>query len=151
MLFRSTKGVSNTVFNAKGAISGSGTLGVGPGWLNLHSADNTYSGAVTVNGCAPAANQPVLPGGGGIGLWNGAACFPNASSITFTNTARLAFMDNTACSVPNVKFIALAGETQSVSGGVHAARSTMAGFVKEGAGALLIDRSEEHTSELQSR
>ncbi|MBQ6137762.1 MAG: DUF2341 domain-containing protein, partial [Kiritimatiellae bacterium] len=77
-----TKGVSNTVFNAKGAISGSGTLGVGPGWLNLHSADNTYSGAVTVNGCAPAANQPVLPGGGGIGLRNGAACFPNASSIT---------------------------------------------------------------------
>ena len=139
----STK-VSNTVFNVKGPLSGSGKLTVGPGWLNLHTSDNnTYSGAVVVRGQtvygSSAIDYPILPGGGGIGLWNGAACFPNASSITFTNTARLAFMDNMACSVPNVKFIALAGETQSVSGGVHAARSTMAGFVKEGAGALLID------------
>ena len=48
-------------------------------------------------------------------------------------------MDATACSVPNVKFVALEGETQSVSGGVHTARSTIAGFVKEGAGTLLFD------------
>jgi uncharacterized repeat protein (TIGR02543 family) len=132
-------GVSNTVFNVKGGLSGSGTLNVGPGWLNLHNADNTYLGDVIVNGCALSATQPILPGGGGIGLWNGAACFPNASSVTFTNTARLAFMDLTACTVSNVKFIALAGETQSISGGVHTARSTMAGFVKEGAGTLVID------------
>ena len=133
-------GVSNTVFNLKGAVSGSGKLAIGPGWVNLHSADNTYSGAVTVKGRSAETNAaPILAGGGGIGLWNGAACFPNASSVTFTNTARLAFMDNTACSVPNVKFIAFAGETQSISGGVYTARSTMAGFVKEGAGTLLVD------------
>ena len=135
-----SKGVSNTVFNLKGAVSGSGKLAIGPGWLNLHTSENTYSGAVAVNGMSSPTNAaPILAGGGGIGLWNGAACFPNASSVTFTNTARLAFMDNTACTVPNVKFIAYAGETQSISGGVHTARSTMAGFVKEGAGTLLID------------
>ena len=132
-------GVSNTVFNMKGAVSGSGTLNVGPGWLNLHNVNNTYSGSVTVNGQNLTSSNPVLAGGGGIGLWNGAACFPNASSVTFTNTARLAFMDNTACTVPNVKFVALAGETQSISGGVYTARSTMAGFVKEGEGTLVID------------
>ena len=133
--------VSNTVFNAKGAFSGSGTLSVGPGWLNLHNSANTYSGAVTVTGMTAdqTAAGHVGPGGGGIGLWNGAACFPNASSITFTNTARLAFMDNTACTVPNVTFVALAGETQSISGGVYTARSTIAGIVKEGAGTLIVD------------
>ncbi|MBQ6247091.1 MAG: hypothetical protein IJK04_09520, partial [Kiritimatiellae bacterium] len=142
-------GVSNTVFNVKGPVSGSGRLLVGPGWLNLHTADNTYSGSVTVDGqCTNSTVEsfrPILPGGGGIGLWNGAACFPNASSVTFTNTARLAFMDATACSVPNVKFIALAGETQSVSGGVNVARSTMAGFVKEGAGTLYFDAAADVT------
>ena len=133
--------VSNTVFNAKGAFSGSGTLAVGPGWLNLHSANNTYSGVVTVTGktADQTATGHVGPGGGGIGLWNGAACFPDASSVTFTNTARLAFMDNTACTVPNVTFVALADETQSISGGVYTARSTMAGFTKTGAGTLVFD------------
>ena len=131
--------VSNTVFNVRGGVSGSGTLNVGPGWLNLHSADNTYSGAVTVNGQNLTSSNPILAGGGGIGLWNGAACFPNAASITFTNTARLAFMDNTACTVPNVTFVALAGETQSISGGVYTVRSSIAGIVKEGAGTLIVD------------
>ena len=88
-------GTSNTVFNLKGAVSGSGALRIGPGWVNLHSADNTYRGAVYVNGQAVGSGATILPGGGGIGLWNGAACFPDASSVTFTNTARLAFMDST--------------------------------------------------------
>ena len=136
----SSASISNTVFNLKGAISGSGTLSVGTGWLNLHNANNTYSGNVFVNGQCVGENATILPGSGGIGLWNGAACFTNATTlITFTNTARLAFMDNTKCSVGNVKFVTLAGETQSISGGVHTARSTMAGFVKEGAGTLVVD------------
>ena len=131
--------VSNTVFNVWGGVSGSGALNVGPGWLNLRAADNTYSGAVTVNGQNLTSGNPILAGGGGIGLWNGAACFPNASSVTFTNTARLAFMDNTACTVPAVNFVALAGETQSISGGVYTARSTIAGITKTGAGTLVVD------------
>jgi endoglucanase len=131
--------VSNTVFNLKGAASGSGTLKVGPGWLNLHNATNTYSGKVTVNGQNLTGSNPILAGGGGIGLWNGADCFPSASSVTFTNTARLAFMDNTKCSVGNATFVALAGETQSISGGVYTARSTIAGITKTGAGTLLVD------------
>ena len=140
----SAGGVTNTVFNVKGEVAGTGTLTVGPGWLNLHNAQNTYSGAVTVRGQSTTAGV-IPPGGGGIGLWNGAKCFPNASSITFTNTARLAFMDATACTVPNVKFIAIEGEPQSVSGGVHTARSTMAGFVKEGAGTLYFDAAVDVT------
>ena len=67
----STK-VSNTVFNVKGPLSGSGKLTVGPGWLNLHTSDNnTYSGAVVVRGQtvygSSAIDYPILPGGGGIG------------------------------------------------------------------------------------
>ena len=131
-------GVTNTVFNVKGEVAGTGTLTVGPGWLNLHTAQNTYSGAVTVRGQSTTAGV-IPPGGGGIGLWNGVACFPNASSITFTNTARLAFMDLTACTVPSVKFIALAGEMQSISGGVYTARSTITGITKTGAGTLVVD------------
>ena len=132
--------VSNTVFNLKGAIFGSGTLAAGPGWLNLHSADNAYSGAVTVNGQSLASDNPILPGGGGIGLCNGASCFPDAKSVTFNNSSRLAFMDDSACAVgTNVVFAGGAGDLQSISGGVHTARSTIAGFRKTGAGTLLVD------------
>jgi len=132
--------VSNTVFNLKGAISGSGTLAVGPGWLNLHSADNAYSGAVTVNGQSLASDNPILPGSGGIGLCNGATCFLDAKSVTFNNSSRLAFMDDSACTVgTNVVFAGGAGDLQSISGGVHTTRSTIAGFRKTGAGTLLVD------------
>jgi len=142
----SSASISNTVFNLKGAISGSGTLSVGAGWLNLHNANNTYSGNVFVNGQCVGEKATILPGSGGIGLWNGAACFTNATTlITFTNTARLAFMDNTKCSVGNVKFVTLAGETQSISGGVHTARSTLAGITKTGAGTLIVDSPAQFT------
>ena len=136
--------VSNTVFNAKGPFSGSGTLSVGPGWLNLHNSTNTYAGAVTITGqlLESTAQQftPILPGSGGIGLWNGAACFTNASSVTFNNSARLAFMDNTICTVgTNIVFAGGADDMQSISGGVYTARSTMGGFRKTGAGTLVVD------------
>ena len=45
----------------------------------------------------------------------------------------------TACTVPSVKFIALAGEMQSISGGVYTARSTITGITKTGAGTLVVD------------
>ena len=136
--------VSNTVFNAKGPFAGSGTLSVGPGWLNLHNVTNSFAGAVTITGqlLESTAQQftPILPGSGGIGLWNGAACFTNASSVTFNNSARLAFMDNTACTVgTNIVFAGGADDMQSISGGVHTARSTIGGFKKTGAGTLVID------------
>ena len=130
-------GTSNTVFNLKGAVSGSGALRIGPGWVNLHSADNTYRGAVYVNGQAVGSGATILPGGGGIGLWNGAACFPDASSVTFTNTARLAFMDSTECTVgTNVFFDAKAGEVQTVTGGGVDPRPAIGRFTKTGAGLL---------------
>ena len=133
-------GVSNTVFNVNGDISGSGALTVGPGWLNLRTANNTYSGAVVVRGENLTSTHPILSGGGGIGLWNGAPCFPNASSVTFNNSARLEFMDATVCTVSsNVVFAAGEGDVQSVTGGSIANRPTMAGFTKTGAGTLVFN------------
>ncbi len=137
-------GVSNTVFNVNGAISGdSGSLTVGPGWLNLHgSAENTYSGPVWVQGKSsnqtPNGNtaQPILPGGGGIGVWNGAAVFTNASSITFRDSARLEFMDDTASCVGALRFTG--DDEQSIQGGSPVNRPTIAGLTKPDTNTLVI-------------
>ena len=120
------------VYNIKGAISGSGTLAVGPSWLNIFSQDNTYSGAVTVK-----SESAYLTRVGGIGVWNGAACFPNASSITFTEKARFAFMDNVPASVPTLTFAS--DDAQSINGGHYASRPSMSGIVKSGTGVLTVN------------
>ena len=140
-----------TVFNVMDEISGSaGTLLVGPGWLNLHGpAANTYAGAVTVRGKSTnqAHQYPLPAGSGGIGAWSGASVFTNASSITFRDSARLEFMDETASSVGPVSFVGdtstFAGDpgddTQSITGGSSTSRPTIAGIVKTGTNALLVD------------
>ena len=140
-----------TTVNLMGELSGTtGTLLVGPGWLNLHGpAANTYSGAVTVRGKSTKQDDayPLPPGSGGIGAWSGAGVFTNASSITCRDSARLEFMDDTASTVGAVSFI---GDTatytgdpgddaQSITGGSSSARPTIAGIVKTGTNALVID------------
>lgn len=120
------------VYNVKGAISGSGTLAVGPSWLNIFSQENTYSGAVTVK-----SESTYITRVGGIGVWNGAACFPNASSITFTEKARFAFMDNVPASVPTLTFAS--DDAQSINGGHYASRPSMSGIVKSGTGVLTVN------------
>ena len=145
--------VRNTVFNINGAISGTGTLAVGPGWLNLHGAwDNTYSGAVTVQGKSTkqevTGSELVLaPGSGGIGVWNGAAVFTNATSITLKDSARVEFMDDVAATVGALTFVGdtltytgdPGDDTQSIKGGSAETRSTVAGFTKTGSNTLVID------------
>ena len=145
-------GVSNTVFNIKGPVSGTGTLAVGPGWLNLHGAwDNTYSGAVTVQGKstkqATTGSELVLPpGSGGIGVWNGAAVFTNASSVTFKDSARVEFMDDVAATVGALRFVGdistFSGtpgdDTQFIKGGSPVNRSTVAGLTKTGTNTLVV-------------
>ncbi len=140
-----------TTLNLLGDVSGTnGTLLVGPGWLNLHGpAAFSYVGAVTVRG--KSTNQsdtyPIPPGGGGIGAWNGAGVFTNASSITFRDSARLEFMDDTSSTVGTVSFVGDTAtytgdpgdDTQSITGGSTAARPTIAGIVKTGTNALLVD------------
>ncbi len=123
---------NNTTLQLTGPISGSGKLQVGPAWLNLYNAQNTYSGDVTVLGSSGSiVNQ------GGIGIYNGAACFPYASTVAFTNGARLGFMDDVASAVPSLTF---AGDsTQSIFGGTHTNRSTIAGITKTGSGTLVVD------------
>ena len=123
---------NNTTLQLTGPISGSGKVQVGPAWLNLYNAQNTYSGEVTVLGSSGSiVNQ------GGIGIYNGASCFPYASTIAFTNGARLGFMDDVAAAVPALTF---AGDaTQSIFGGTHTNRSTIAGITKTGSGTLVVD------------
>ena len=123
---------NNTTLHLTGPISGSGKLQIGPTWLNLYNAQNTYSGEVTVLGSSGSiVNQ------GGIGIYNGASCFPYASTITFTNGARLGFMDDVATAVPALTF---AGDAaQSIFGGTHTNRSTIAGITKTGSGTLVVD------------
>ncbi len=146
--------VTNTVFNLTKAISGtSGSLAVGPGWLNLHGpAVNTYTRAVTVRG--KSSNQvpngqnaqPVLSGSGGIGVWNGASVFPDASSITLNDSARLEFMDNTASTVGALRFIGDTStftgnpgdDTQSIKGGSATARPVIASLTKSGTNTLVV-------------
>jgi autotransporter-associated beta strand protein len=132
-----TGGFSNTVFTLKGPVSGHGTISSGPGWLNLFNMTNTFSGEVFVNGKSGAgAAQPILAGGGGIGVWNGAAVFPHATSVTFTNSARLAFMDDVPAALSKLTFDG--ADDQSITGGSAASRSTIAGLVKSGAGTLTV-------------
>ena len=120
------------IFNIKGAISGSGKINVGPSWLNVFSQENTYSGAVTVK-----ADSSFFSRVGGIGVWNGAACFPNASSITFTDHARFAFMDIVPANVPRLTFNS--DVDQSIGGGLYTSRSSMAGITKTGEGVLSVN------------
>ena len=140
----------NTVFNVLDDLSGDGTLLVGPGWLNLHGpAANTYAGAVTVRGKSTdqSATYKVTTGGGGIGAVTGAGVFTNASSITFRDSAGLGFMDDTVSFVPVISFIGDTAtytgdpgdDTQTISGGSADARPTIAGIVKTGDNALLVD------------
>ena len=145
-------GISNTVFNVEGPISGSGSLIVGPGWLNLHDAVNTYSGAVTVRGkgtkrTAGNNENVVPPGAGGIGVWNGASVFTNASSITLKDSARVEFMDDIAASVGALRFVGDTStftngdpgdDTQSIKGGSAETRSTIAGLEKTGTNTLVV-------------
>ena len=132
--YTGSSSIPTTVFNLSGDLSGSsGTLAIGPGWLNLHSAVNTYAGAVTVTSVGNAA---VPAGAGGIGIFNGAACFPNASSVTFNDSSRLEFRDIVPASLPRLTF---AGNVaQSISGGLYSSRSSVAGLTKTGTGVLTI-------------
>ena len=139
-----------TVFNVVDDLSGDGTLLVGPGRLNLHGpAANTYTGAVTVRGKSTnqSATYKVTSGGGGIGAVTGAAVFTNASSVVFRDSAGLTFLDDTASTVGNVSFIGDTAtytgdpgdDTQTIWGGSAVARPTIAGIVKTGDNALLVD------------
>ena len=121
--------VDHTV-DITGSVTGSGKLRIGPGRVNFHGA-NTYSGEVTVLGRESTYNK------GGIGFYNGASCFPDASSVTFTNGAYLGFMDDVASAVPAVTFAC--NFTQSIFGGTHTNRSTISAITKTGSGILVVE------------
>ena len=121
-----------TVLNLKGVLSGSGALRVGPGWLNLHNPDIAYSGTVSVIG-----TSNTITNYGGLGVFNGAPCFTNSPSITFSQGARFGFMDDVASNVPELMFVG--DSTQSIFGGSPDSRSTIAGIVKSDEGVLEVD------------
>lgn len=146
-------GVSNTVYSVEAPMFGTGTLKAGPGWLNLKYPENGYSGAVTVNGqCSDVADYVIPAGGGGIGLWNGAPCFTNASSVTFMNSARLEIMDEHKSVIPELTF-ADSADDQSIRGGSAAegSRSVVAGVLKNTASTLELDTPAEFTGPVDVR
>ncbi len=151
--------ISNSVVNLAGPLSGEGTLLVGPTWLNLRHADNTYSGQVTVRGkgtkrSAGSNENVVPPGAGGLGIWNGASVFTNASSITLKDSARVEFFDDAAASVGALKFVGDTStftdgdpgdDTQSIMGGSATNRSTIAGLTKTGTNTLVVGTTAHFT------
>ena len=132
--YSGSESIPTTVFDLFGDLSGeSGSLKIGPGWLNLHSAVNTYAGAVTVTSVGNAA---VPAGAGGIGIFGGASCFPNASSVVFGDSSSLIFMDDEPSSHPKLAF---AGDKDQMIGGRYlSVHPVVAGLSKTGSGELAV-------------
>lgn len=144
--------VSNTVYEVRAPMFGTGTLKAGPGWLNLKYPENGYAGKVTVDGRTDPKECGIPAGGGGIGLWNGAPCFTNASSVTFKNSARLEIMDAAKSVIPVVTF-SDSDDDQSIRGGSAAegSRSVVAGVLKNTASTLELDTPAEFTGPVDVR
>lgn len=127
--------LQQTVYNIKGPVSGSGKIAVGPGWLNLFSSENAFSGAVTVVG----GNANVPYGNGGIGVRNGANCFRSASSITFNTGSRFQLMDDVPAALPAFTFSGTYDQSFTGGSSVYSNRSTWAGFTKTSSTTLTVD------------
>lgn len=133
-----TYGTRTNVLNVSGGIGGTGTLAVGPGWLNLiGTAANGYAGTVTVSG----ADSTIPHEYSGIGLHDGASLFPNAASVVFTKGAHL---DLNGAAPHQLGQVAFDGDDDAtleggnpVFGGL--ARSTATGLVKSGSGTLYLN------------
>ncbi|MGN0852229.1 MAG: hypothetical protein ACI4Q3_02505 [Kiritimatiellia bacterium] len=127
------------VFNIAGNIGGSGTLAIGPGWLNLSDApDSAYSGDVTV---MADTTGTIATEHSGVALLDNSPFFPAAQSITFQDGANLRLCGSYAQPLPKMTF---AGSgTASVAGGNlplgETPRTTMEGIVKTGDGALMLE------------
>lgn len=126
-------------FTLAGPIHGSGTLTIGPGWLNLLAADgSTFSGEVVVTG---SADGRIAPEESGLALRDHSPLFPEAASVTFRQGARLFLADGVFPSLPGLTFEGdvdseIAGGSVSVVPG--GARPALAGLVKRGASTLTL-------------
>ncbi len=124
-----------------GPFCGSGTLLIGPGWVNLFSGDGgDYSGDVTVQGSADAKASGKASG---IGLRDDSPLFPNAASVTFRDGAELLLDGANHSALPALTFTGDA-DAMVIGGGIALAgqsRPTMAGLVKQGAGVLAMSNA----------
>lgn len=120
-----------------GPFCGSGTLLIGPGWVNLFSGEGgDYSGDVTVQGSADT-------GASGIGLRDDSPLFPNAASVAFRDGAYLLLDGANHSAMPALTFTGDA-DASVIGGGIALAgqsRPTMAGLVKQGAGVLAMSNA----------
>ena len=133
-----TYATRTNVLSIAGGIGGTGTLTVGPGWLNLIGAhENGYAGAVTVT----AADGGIAHEHSGIGLHDGANLFTNASSVVFQNGANLMLNGAAPHQLGQLSFT---GDADAVLEGGNPAfggqtRSTATGLVKSGSGTLCLN------------
>lgn len=130
-----------TALTFAGPFNGTGTLQVGPGWVNLLAgAGGTFAGDVTITG---TTNGKVAPENSGVALCDNSPLFPNAHAVTFTDGARLVLSGDNASALSALTF---AGDVDSsiTGGGVLVAdltRPTMAGLVKTGSGTLMLSNA----------
>lgn len=129
------------VFNIAGNISGSGTLNIGPGWLNIsESPENTYTGKVTVQ---TGSNNKIAPEHSGVAVLDSQSrFFPDAQSITFKNGANFSLCNDYSAEIPKLLFVGNGNPV--VSGGqlpIFGGRAAIAAIDKTGSGALLFETS----------
>ena len=119
-----------------GPIGGSGTLSIGPGWLNLfQSQDSSFSGTVTVRG---TNNGKVANEHSGLAVHDASPLFPQATSVTITDGANLLIEGGSSTKMAPLVFSG-AANTTFVGGGVDLpsmGRPETPSLVKSGTGAL---------------
>lgn len=129
------------VVNVSGGLHGSGTLSVGPGWLNLIGpTESTFTGTVSVKGAPTGA---IATEHSGIGLHGCPSLLPHAASIAFSDGANLEMDGSDA---PQLGALAFSGDVDAaISGGAAdiagLSRPVATGLTKTGTGVLKMDNA----------
>ena len=130
---------TNTVATICGPLSGSGSMNVGPGWLNFAPTVNTYVGSITATGAAGAL--PISRAG--------VRVFGNGPQIVRPMTFNDADLAVDVASVPDLPVITFTGDgavTNAFTGGeAFGTRGTCAGIEKLGSGTLTLSASVDVT------
>ncbi len=128
------------VLNIAGNIDGSGSLTIGPGWLNImNSQMNTYSGDVTV---VADTTGVIAPEHSGVALLDDdSQFFPTAQSVTFKDGANLSLSSSYSQPLPKLTFAGV-GESAITGGPLpieSTQRVTLGGLEKTDNGTLQLD------------
>ncbi len=127
------------VFNVAGDIGGSGTLTIGPGWLNLSKTPaSAFAGDVVVKA---DTTGKIASEHSGVALLDNSPFFPAARSITFQDGANLSLCTSYDQTLPGLSFSGVG--TATVTGGrppiADVPRVALAGISKTDDGTLYLE------------